>query len=521
MFNKVNQEAQPEPGLSAREQTYNRRPGDMELAKRAMSSVLGYAFLFAIFFSLTPFYTDHPEITSATIVMVVFLVVARITVAKKMLKDYDNNPKLYIRLFYFFAILSAAAYGIFSYITFYFYKLEWTAMLVLAMTCGIASGGTNSLATDTRLSRIFLLLVLMPLILWGGIEQTLPSVAISIITFVYLAMLLSINKKSFEWYWQSIKNSALLNERTNQLKDVFQKITNDAQFLNESSINLSGLSDDMKQRSIKMSQNIKRVTSSSQEVNSNIHLFSEAVKKNTGNFDMISSSIEQLTSSIRDIFEKTGKALGTTKGAVEQTQQASDKVDRLGAVANEISNITEVISDISDQINLLALNATIEAARAGDAGKGFAVVANEVKELAKQTAEATLKIREQIEEIQTSSLETVDQIKQIMGVTENVNEIVSIIATSVEEQSNTTTDIATTLCSVNKEIYEMDQRIQAAITSTENIANEISVIDQSFEKMDQSSSSVQKSAQNTLALANRLRENAAIKIDDDDTIFEG
>lgn len=63
------------------------------------------------------------------------------------------------------------------------------------------------------------------------------------------------------------------------------------------------------------------------------------------------------------------------------------------ADAQDISKVTEVITEISEQTNLLALNATIEAARAGEAGKGFAVAANEIKELAKQTAEATKEIK--------------------------------------------------------------------------------------------------------------------------------
>ena len=66
----------------------------------------------------------------------------------------------------------------------------------------------------------------------------------------------------------------------------------------------------------------------------------------------------------------------------------------------KIGNVVSLIQDIAEQTNLLALNATIEAARAGEAGKGFAVVANEVKELAKQTAQATGEIAEKVSAIQ-------------------------------------------------------------------------------------------------------------------------
>jgi len=64
---------------------------------------------------------------------------------------------------------------------------------------------------------------------------------------------------------------------------------------------------------------------------------------------------------------------------------------------NQISHIVDVISNISSNTNLLALNAAIEAARAGDVGRGFAVVANEVKNLAKQTQEATLQIQNMVD----------------------------------------------------------------------------------------------------------------------------
>jgi len=106
--------------------------------------------------------------------------------------------------------------------------------------------------------------------------------------------------------------------------------------------------------------------------------------------------------------------------------------------AHAISKVTETITEISEQTNLLALNATIEAARAGEAGKGFAVVANEIKELAKQTNEATLDIKTKIEDVQVATDNTVADIEEISKVINNVNEIVVTITMAVGEQSKAT-----------------------------------------------------------------------------------
>jgi len=81
--------------------------------------------------------------------------------------------------------------------------------------------------------------------------------------------------------------------------------------------------------------------------------------------------------------------LAETVGSVNST---AEQMEALKKATGQIHIIIESIQNIADQTNLLALNATIEAARAGEAGKGFAVVANEIKELAKQTAESTMEI---------------------------------------------------------------------------------------------------------------------------------
>jgi hypothetical protein len=132
----------------------------------------------------------------------------------------------------------------------------------------------------------------------------------------------------------------------------------------------------------------------------------------------------------------TGDASRVADEAVSRASAMSGDVTSLGDASVAIGDVIQIISSIADQTNLLALNATIEAARAGEVGRGFAVVAGEVKELARETAEATKKVSEQITALQASAASvssgiqaTSETIGQLDGVQARINEVLEEQAT--------------------------------------------------------------------------------------------
>ena len=131
----------------------------------------------------------------------------------------------------------------------------------------------------------------------------------------------------------------------------------------------------------------------------------------------------------------------------------------LAKSADRIGEVIERINDIAEQTNLLAFNATIEAARAGDAGKGFAVVASEVKSLASQTARATDDIRAQISAVQSSTAEAVDVINEIGGTIGTINEISSVIAAAVEEQSSVTNEVSSNMQNASEAVSSINENM--------------------------------------------------------------
>ncbi len=208
-----------------------------------------------------------------------------------------------------------------------------------------------------------------------------------------------------------------------------------AEELRENTIKTSKFSEDMYQSAIafdaeqdicdsrEMLDNLNTIATSAEQVSTSVVSIADRAISSRESIATIENTTTELASASQEIASNTDKARVISAKAVTDMEAAAAKFQELEAAAEEISKVTNTITDVSDQTKLLALNATIEAARAGDAGKGFAVVASEVKELASQTNNANGDIKNKIDIIQQAIGLTVESIMGVSTVISELNEI--------------------------------------------------------------------------------------------------
>ena len=296
-----------------------------------------------------------------------------------------------------------------------------------------------------------------------------------------------------------------LNSMVGQLSTVMGDIVGGVNTLSTSSIDLAAVSKQLSVSARDTADNSTTVASAAEEMTSNFQSVSAAMEQSSSNVNIVASATEEMAATVSEIGQNAEKARSISENAVKQSYLTSEKMSALGESAKKVGKVTETITDISEQTNLLALNATIEAARAGEAGKGFAVVANEIKELARQTAAATVDIKHQIDEMQSTTASAVDDIAKISDVIVEINHVINGIASAVEEQSAATNEISNNISQAAQGILEVNENVAQSTVAVSDITREISEINQQSNQVGDGSSQVQNSAQGLSDLADQLR----------------
>jgi len=313
------------------------------------------------------------------------------------------------------------------------------------------------------------------------------------------------------------KYAIVVQEETNQrLEDLFFRIRETGKTLQDASDFLNQTSDILKTQSLdidhqnaqaaeatqKTIENMKNMDKDTSAISAQINTLSQSARSLSSHMkdindtttnmsrymnDMASSasnmsdsvnniagSLEEMNHSIAGIADNASRGKTVSQDASTKADNASEIIHSLGNSAKEIGDVVDLIKNIASQTNLLALNATIEAAGAGETGKGFTVVANEVKELARQTSRATEEIRGKIEGMQANTNMAIKSIASIVQVVEEINMIMVSIAAAVQQQTDTTDNIADTLTDSASAARSVSDNIQKAAERIDSISSKVS-----------------------------------------------
>jgi methyl-accepting chemotaxis protein len=223
----------------------------------------------------------------------------------------------------------------------------------------------------------------------------------------------------------------------------------------------------------------------------------------------LASAIEEMSATAVEIEKIASTVLGSARQASDEAQQGQAVMTRLTQKLNSIESaiehvgkhaaqfventnkiirFTTTVNEIADQTNLLALNAAIEAARAGEHGRGFAVVADEVRNLARRSAEASMQIESIVNEVVAGAHDVENIVKNAVLALQDSKtdreELVQTIAANYET-ANTNVDAASQIASAATEQAAVSQDMARGVSSTSSgLVEAAKIFQKLFEKLE-------------------------------------
>lgn len=262
---------------------------------------------------------------------------------------------------------------------------------------------------------------------------------------------------------------------------------------------ISKLLSDVKYSSLTVLESATSLASMSEETTASISEVSKAIEEisqgatnqsqtsqegalNVGELAVELEGIEVVTqemASISNDAENLGsKGLGIVKTLSQKSDKTKESTVEISKVildmsrsTEQISVISNTISEITEQTNLLSLNASIEAARAGEAGRGFAVVADEIRKLADESRNSTVEIKKIIETIQGKSQIAVNAIEETESVVKEQDDIVSETKQIFDEIIRTILILGNKVKDINKSIFTINSSKDIVVEKIESISS--------------------------------------------------
>ncbi|PAE15968.1 methyl-accepting chemotaxis protein [Virgibacillus sp. 7505] len=303
------------------------------------------------------------------------------------------------------------------------------------------------------------------------------------------------------------------NAFVHSLAGIVKQISSSSQQVAAASEELSATSEQSRATSDQISQSMKEIalTSTNQ---------SNMTEQSSGSITEILESLSNVADNTNSIsenasFMKDKAELGASSVNMMSEQmtvihhsvkEAGSGLESLVRSTTEISHMSSLITDISEQTNLLALNAAIEAARAGEQGKGFAVVADEVRKLADETNQSANHIKHLVSTIEKDSKETVNNIQNVQ---QNVNSGMNY-ANESQQKFN---QILNLVGQVTAQIQEVAAATQQLTAGVEVVQHSLSTLETGSKETASSSKAIASATEEQLSSMEDI-SNAAVSLSD-------
>ncbi|SOB92626.1 methyl-accepting chemotaxis protein [Ureibacillus xyleni] len=304
--------------------------------------------------------------------------------------------------------------------------------------------------------------------------------------------------------------SIAFNKMKTNLQELIKNIQSNAEHLTMSAEELSASTEEMTATSEDIAYRISETAEIAATSATASNESSKAMDETASGIQRIAESTQALNQNAQDTSttafngsKTVEKAQSQMKVIKDSTTLVNDLVQKLSKQSEEIGNITQVITNITDQTNLLALNAAIEAARAGEHGKGFAVVADEVRKLA--------------EESKVSASKIVELTNIIKADTENVEKAVSNSLHSVSEGVDIITESGIAFNTIQEAIHSMNDQISDISAASQQISASAEQVAASIVEISNGSTSA---SDNVQMVAAAVQEQTATMVGVNDVAVE-
>jgi methyl-accepting chemotaxis protein len=290
-----------------------------------------------------------------------------------------------------------------------------------------------------------------------------------------------------------------------KIQSLISQVSENSFTLASASTELLSISEQTSQGAEESKHRSEAVAAATEEMSVSISTVSAGMGQASTNLAQVNASTKEMVRTSKAIQSSTDKAAHATQQATKHAEGFAALTASLGSIVQEIGHVTESISDISEQTNLLALNATIEAATAGEAGKGFAVVAKEVKDLAKQTSEATSDIRNKIAGIQSVTDSVQVGMQQMANLIVEINSIVAEIDVAIDQQSSSIENVAKQINEANAGIQDVTKSVSQMALVSRDISKDIAEVSQTAQITSTASEQVKKSARELSNVSEQIK----------------